>query len=173
MIDSDAGHKPPQTVVVISPGLLLHRGGGKRAAGHIELIPANTRWLGASRVSANRIGRPQRFRAAAVLVNHRRHDFIAKGLDSSRRSLLRHNGKASATGESVNKPVDRNLRIRCMVGSDTESRISRGGKIDMKKPAVDLGQVTPPLAGLSIARTNSSLPAGGGSPVRKLAGTKL
>ena len=47
VIDGDAGHKAIQTVIAIGPGLLLNRSGGKGAAGHIELIPANTRWLGA------------------------------------------------------------------------------------------------------------------------------
>ena len=82
LIDGYTGHKPIQAVIVISPGLLLNRRGGKRAAGHIELIPANTRWLGAGCVGTNRIGCPQRFCASVILVNHRRHDFIAKGIDA-------------------------------------------------------------------------------------------
>ena len=49
----------------------------------------------------------------------------------------------------------------------------RGDKIDMKEPAVDLGQGQPPVAGLSMASNISSLPAGGGLPVRKFAGTRL
>ena len=140
IIDGYAGHKAIQAVVVIGPGLLLNRRSGEIAAGHIELIPANTRWLGAVRVGTNRIGRPQRFRATAVLVNHRRHDFIAKGLDSIARSLLRHNCKASGRRESIHEWVNCDLCVRCMIGSDTESRICRRNKINMEKPGVDLSQ---------------------------------
>ena len=60
-----------------------------------------------------------------------------------------------------------------MVGANAESGISRVGKIDMKEPGVDLGQGNAAGEGLSMASTISSLPAGGGSPVRKFAATKL
>jgi hypothetical protein len=108
-----------------------------------------------------------------VLVNHRRHDFIAKGIDSIGDSLLRHNGKASGTRECVDEWVNRDLGIRGMVGANAESGICRGGKIDMKNRAWTWVRVTPPVAGLSMARNIASLPVGGGSPVRKVAPTKL
>src|SRR5262245_16322575 len=53
VIHGDAGHPPPQSVIVISPGLLLHRRGWKRATGNIELIPANACCASAVRISAN------------------------------------------------------------------------------------------------------------------------
>src|SRR4029077_641793 len=59
LIDGDAGHPPPQPVIAIGPGLLLHRRCGEGAAGNIELIPANTCWADAGRVSANSTIRPQ------------------------------------------------------------------------------------------------------------------
>ena len=77
------------------------------------------------------------------------------------------------TGESVNKPVDRDLSVRCMIGSDTESRISRGGKINVKKPGVDLGQSHAAVSRAVDRQHHLIPPAGGGSPVRKFAGTKL
>ena len=113
---------------------------GKCAAGHINLIPANTCWLGAVRVLANSARRPERFSAATVLINKRSHDFIAKGIDVLGRSQLRHDRKASATRECVDEWVNRDLGIRGMVRANAESGICRGGKIDMKEPGVDLGQ---------------------------------
>src|SRR5690349_6042640 len=61
VVHGDAWHPPPQPVVVISPGLLLHRRGWKRATGNIELIPANPRWATAVRISANSTVSPQGF----------------------------------------------------------------------------------------------------------------
>ena len=140
VINGDARHKAIQTIAGIGPRLLLHRRGGKCAAGHIKLIPANTCWLGAVRVLANSARRPERFRAATVLINNRSHDFIAKGIDVLGRSQLRHDRKASATRECVDEWVNRDLGIRGMVRANAESGICRGGKIDMKEPGVDLGQ---------------------------------
>ena len=125
-------HKPSLPLVHV---LLLNSGSGKCAAGHIELIPANTRWLGAIRVGTNGSGRPQRFRAVAILINHRRHDFIAKGIDSIGRSLLRHDCKASATREGVHERVNCDLCVRSMVGADAESGICRRDKINMENRA--------------------------------------
>jgi hypothetical protein len=138
-IHRDAGHPAPQAVIAIGPGLLLHRCGGKIAASHIELVPANPCWAGAVRVGTNGAGRPQRFGATKVLVNHRRHDFITQGIQPLRGSLLRHEER-SRVCESVNEPVNRNLGVRRVVGADAESGICRRYKINMEKPRVDLSQ---------------------------------
>src|SRR5437773_2574427 len=83
----------PLAVAAIGPVLLLHGGGGKCAARNIELIPANSCWTGAILVGTNRTRRPQRFRATAVLVNHRGHDFISQCVHSLCCSILRHDCK--------------------------------------------------------------------------------
>ena len=89
LIDGYAGHPAPQTVVAIGPLLLLHRGSGEIAASNIELIPANSSWP-VGKIQHCGLGRPQRFRPIAVLVNNRRHDLVAHGIELLRRSLLWH-----------------------------------------------------------------------------------
>ena len=120
--------------------MFLYRSSWEGAAGHVELIPANRCWLGAGPVLTNGPRRPQRFRTTEILVNNRRHDFIAKGVDVLRCSLLRHYGKASATGEGVNERIDSDQGIRGVVSANAQGRIRRGDKIDMKKPALNLAQ---------------------------------
>jgi hypothetical protein len=118
--------------------LLLHRSRGKRAAGNIELIPANSRWTDAILVDTNGLRSPQRFRPTAILVSDRRHNFIAQGIQLLRGSLLGHE-VSSSVREGVNEPVDCDLGVRQVVWANAESRIIRVGKIDMKQPAMDLG----------------------------------
>src|SRR5262245_52326258 len=138
-IYSDAGHPPPQPVIVISPRLLLHRGRGKCAASNIELIPANAGWASAVHISANSTVSPQRFCAATILVNNGRHDFIPQGIQSRRCSLLRHK-PSSGIRECVNEAVDRDLGIWLMRCANAESGVRWRDKIDMKQPAMNLSQ---------------------------------
>ena len=81
VINRDARHKPIQTVPAIGPRLLLHWGSREIAPGHIELIPANTSWLGAVCVLTDSAIRPQGLRPALIEINERRHDSITQSLD--------------------------------------------------------------------------------------------
>ena len=128
-------HKPSSA---IRPTLLLHRCSGKIAASHIQLIPAN-RGRPVRIIQNNRLRRPQRFRAGPILINQRRHDFIAQGIQLYRCPVLRHQERAGL-GECVDEPSDGNVGIRGMVGAETESRISRCAKINVKFPAMHLSQ---------------------------------
>ena len=76
-----------------------------------------------------------------ILVNDRRHDFVAKSLDLIGRSRLRHDAKPSGICKCVDERVNRDQGIRGVVRANAESRICRGGKIDMKHPALDLVSV--------------------------------
>ena len=63
---SDTWHPAPQPVVIIGPGLLLHRCVRKITARNIKLIPTNTGWASAVRVvetvlSAHNDSVPPRF----------------------------------------------------------------------------------------------------------------
>src|SRR5260370_40778338 len=87
LINGYAGPPAPQTVATIGPILLLHRSRREIAAGNVELIPANgSRPVG--EIQHCGLVRPQRFRPIAVLINNRRHDLIAHGIQFYRRSLL-------------------------------------------------------------------------------------
>jgi hypothetical protein len=114
LISGDAGHPAPQTVVAIGPILLLRSRGGKITAGDIELIPANSRCTGAVNVGADGMRRPQRFGATAILINNRRHDFIAQRVQALRRSLLWHK-QSRRIRECVDEPVDCDLGVRGVV----------------------------------------------------------
>src|SRR5207253_10939926 len=110
--------------------------GRECAAGDIELIPANTRWA-AREIQDYRATRPQRFRAAKILVNKRRHDLIAKGIDVLACSLLRHECKASRITEGVNERADCHQGVWSVIGAHAESGIRRGDKIHVKAPTLD------------------------------------
>ena len=105
LINGYAGHKPPYPVAAIAQSLLLRRGGGKSAAGNIELIPAN-RSRSVAGKSALRSDPPTTIPCHRVLINDWRHDFIAKGLDAGGCSLLRHDAKPSGIRECVDERVD-------------------------------------------------------------------
>ena len=81
---------------------------------------------------------PQRFGAAAILVNDRRHDSITKGIQRRVHSRLWHK-VARRICEGINESVDGNLGVWQVVRANAERRICRGDKIGMKEPAVDLG----------------------------------
>src|SRR5262249_12950236 len=72
-------------------------------------------------------------------VNNRCHDLIAQGIQFYRRSLLGHK-VVCLSGPCLNERVDCDLGIRRVVGTYTESGISWVGKINMKKPGMDLSQ---------------------------------
>ena len=63
---------------------------------------------------------PKGFRPVAVLVNNRRHDFIAQGIQALCGSLLWHK-QSGRIGEGVNKPVDCDLGIRGVVDANAQS----------------------------------------------------
>jgi hypothetical protein len=98
---------------------LLHRRGGEIAPGNIELIPAHGSRPVRIILDYGLIG-PERFCAAAVLVNNGRHDLITQRIQPYRRSLLGHKVGCSVR-ESVNEAVDCDLGIRLMGRADTEN----------------------------------------------------
>ncbi|PYK23436.1 MAG: hypothetical protein DME59_16860 [Verrucomicrobia bacterium] len=121
--------------------MLLNRRGRKIAARNVELIPGDdSRAVG--EIQHCGLVRPQRFRPIAVLIDNRRHDLIAQGIQFYRRSRLGHK-VICLSGPCLNEWVDCNLGIRSVVGTYTESGICRIGKIDMKEPGVHLGQGCP------------------------------
>ena len=115
VINRDARHESIQTVPAVSPCLLLHWRSGEIAPGHIELIPANTSWLGAVCVLTNGAIRPQGLRPALVEIDHRRHDSIAQSVDSIGGAQLRHNYRKGRSRECINEWIDRDQRIRSVV----------------------------------------------------------
>src|SRR5437868_8316855 len=92
LINGYARHKAPQSVTAIGPLLLLRSGCWERAAGDIELIPTNSSRPAREIEDCGLVG-PQRFRPVAVLINHRCHDFVAKGIHLCCRSTLWHQGE--------------------------------------------------------------------------------
>src|SRR5262245_58892037 len=157
VIHGDAGHPPPESVIVISPGLLLHRRRWKRTTGNIELIPANACWASAVHISANGTVSPQGFRAAAILVNNGGHDFIPHGIQSRRCSLLRHKSTGGIR-EGVNEAGYCYLGIWLMRCANAESGIRWRDKIDMKQPAMNLSQGHAP-ASRAVDSENESIPS--------------
>ena len=139
VINGHTRHKPIQTIPAVGPRLLLDGRSREIAPGYIELVPPNTCWLGAVCVLTNSVIRPQRFCPALVEISERRHDFVAQGLDSIGSALLRHDRKTVRSGECVNKWIDRNQRIRAVIGTDTHGWVSGRGKIDVKFPRFHLG----------------------------------
>ena len=117
-VGSYRGHPAPQTVVAVCPVFLLSRCSRKIAAGNIELIPTNS-----SRpirvIQDNGLVSPQRFGAVAILVNHRRHDFIAKCVQQLRYSQLWHK-EGPRVRECVNERVDCDQSIRIVVRAKTQ-----------------------------------------------------
>src|SRR5262249_30234465 len=82
-VHSYARHPTPQTIVAVGPILLLNRRSREGAAGNIELIPTDS-----SRpirvIQKDGLISPQRFGAVAILVNNRRHDFVAQSIQLCR-----------------------------------------------------------------------------------------
>src|SRR5262249_32628849 len=122
-----------------APILLLCSACRESAAGNVELVPANNSRPGRKIQDVSLIS-PQRFRAVAELIYHRRHDFIAKSIQLKRRSRLRHDCKAGGICPRFDEWIDCDLGIRTVIGANAESRICRCDKIDMKQPAMDLSQ---------------------------------
>jgi hypothetical protein len=105
------------------PSLVVERGWLGNSPGNIKLIPPDrSRSIGV--IQDNGVVSPQRFHAAAVLVNNRRHDFIAQGIQLLRGPLLRHK-VGLVSGECVNELVDCDQGIRGVVGANAESRRRR------------------------------------------------
>ena len=118
LINGYAGHPAPQPVVTVAPVLLLNRCSGNHAASNIELIPSD--YSRPVRVIQHcGLVSPQRFRAVAKLVNDRRHDFIAQGIELLRRSLLWHK-VVGRSGPCLNERIDCDVPIRGMVGAKAE-----------------------------------------------------
>ena len=137
-IHRDAGHKAPQPVRGIIKRLLLDRSDGNGAASNVKLIPTNRRRTGPTLVVVNGVRGVQRFDTGEILVNERRHDFIAQCVEQRRCHGLRH--KVGRSGKGIDEAADGDVAIRCVSSANTESRISRRRKIDMETPDMDLSQ---------------------------------
>ena len=80
LIDCDAWHKPPYSVVAIAESLLLRSGRGKGATCNIKLIPTNLH----SALPGNSplwSDPPNDSMPATIVINNGSHDFITKSLD--------------------------------------------------------------------------------------------
>ena len=136
MIHRDAGHPAPQTVTAIGPVLLLHRRGGEIGTSHIELIPAHRCrpvWI----IQKNSLAGVKGFGATAVLINQRRHNLVAQCVQSLGCSVLRHKQRGRIC-ECIDEAAYGDVGIRSMVDAEAETRITRGDKIDVKLPAMNL-----------------------------------
>lgn len=166
MIHGEARHKPPQSIVSIAPILLLKRGRWKISSGHVELVPTDHRRTSWKIKDPRRIG-PQRLCPAKILVNHRRHQSVAKSINLLRSRWLRNNHPPCGIRPCLDKGINGDQCIGRVVRADTESRIRRSHEIDMKLPSLNLGQ-RGVLAGRAINRQQKFI----STRRRRAAGTK-
>src|SRR5438552_13726390 len=79
-----------------------------------------------------------RLRACEILINKWIHQLVAQSVEQRGCAKLWHEVGGTATLKCIDKAVDGYCSIRRVRNADAESGVSRGYKIDMKAPNVNL-----------------------------------